>query len=66
MESEQLTAVVQDTTFRNDENGYTVLRVTVGRTTQTVVGQMPELSPGENGTFEGRWTEHPAYGQDRH
>ena len=37
MESEQLTAVVQDTTFRNDENGYTVLRVTVGRTTQTVV-----------------------------
>ena len=51
MESEQLTAVVQDTTFRNDENGYTVLRVTVGRTTQTVVGQMPELSPGENVTF---------------
>lgn len=81
MESEQLTAVVQDTTFRNDENGYTVLRVTVGRTTQTVVGQMPELSPGENVTFEGSWTEHPrlrqavsrsqmhhhpAYGQDRH
>ena len=56
MESEQLTAVVQDTTFRNDENGYTVLRVTVGRTTQTVVGQMPELSPGENVTFEGSWT----------
>ena len=60
MESEQLTAVVQDTTFRNDENGYTVLRVTMGRTTQTVVGQMPELSPGENVTFEGSLTEHPA------
>ena len=66
MESEQLTAVVQDTTFRNDENGYTVLRVTVGRTTQTVVGQMPELSPGENVTFEGSWTEHPAYGKQFH
>ena len=66
MESEQLTAVVQDTTFRNDENGYTVLRVTVGRATQTVVGQMPELSPGENVTFEGSWTEHPAYGKQFH
>ena len=66
MESEQLTAVVQDTPFRNDENGYTVLRVTVGRTTQTVVGQMPELSPGENVTFEGSWTEHPAYGKQFH
>ncbi|MDD3333878.1 MAG: ATP-dependent RecD-like DNA helicase [Eubacteriales bacterium] len=60
---ETLTAVVQDTTFRNEENGYTVIRVTVGRTVQTVVGIMPELSPGENVTFEGGWTEHPSYGK---
>ncbi len=63
MQAEQLTAVVQETTFRNDENGYTVLRVGVGRQQQTVVGMMPELSPGENVTFEGAWTEHPVYGK---
>ena len=63
MELEQLTAVVQETTFRNEENGYTVLRVGSGRSQQTVVGMMPELSPGENVTFEGTWTEHPIYGR---
>ncbi len=63
MELEKLTAVVQETTFRNEENGYTVLRVGSGRSQQTVVGQMPELSPGENVTFEGQWTEHPVYGR---
>lgn len=62
-ETEQLTAVVQETTFRNEDNGYTVLRVGVGRAQQTVVGAMPELSPGENVTFEGYWTEHPIYGR---
>ena len=60
---EQLTAVVQETTFRNENNGYTVLRAAVGRTQHTVVGVMPELSPGENVTFEGAWTEHPVYGR---
>ena len=62
-EAEQLTAVVQETTFRNEDNGYTVLRVGTGRAQQTVVGVMPELSPGENVTFEGYWTEHPVYGR---
>ena len=63
VELEQLTVVVQETTFRNEENGYTVLRVGSGRSQQTVVGMMPELSPGENVTFEGTWTEHPVYGK---
>lgn len=63
MELEQFTAVVQETTFRNDDNGYTVLRVGAGRAQQTVVGMMPELSPGENVSFEGTWTEHPVYGR---
>jgi len=60
---EQLTATVLETTFRNEENGYTVLRVAVGRGQQTVVGSMPALSSGENVTFEGDWTEHPMYGK---
>ncbi|MDD3213528.1 MAG: ATP-dependent RecD-like DNA helicase, partial [Eubacteriales bacterium] len=60
---EQLTATVLDTTFRNADNGYTVLRVAVGRAQQTVVGSMPELSSGENVTFQGEWIEHPVYGK---
>ncbi len=60
---EQLTGVVADTTFRNEENGYTVLRITVGRGFQTVVGAMPALSAGENVVFEGRWIEHATYGK---
>ena len=60
---EQLTATVLETTFRNDENGYTVLRVAVGRSQQTVIGSMPALSSGENVTFDGEWKEHPVYGR---
>jgi exodeoxyribonuclease V alpha subunit len=60
---EQLTATVLDTTFRNDDNGYTVLRVAVGRGQHTVVGSLPALSAGENVTFQGDWTEHPVYGR---
>lgn len=63
MELEQLTAVVQETTFRNDVTAYTRCAFTVGRAQQTVVGQMPELSSGENITFEGTWLEHPVYGK---
>lgn len=60
---EQLSATVLETTFRNDDNGYTVLRVVLGRTQYTVVGQMPELSSGESVTFQGDWTDHPVYGR---
>jgi exodeoxyribonuclease V alpha subunit len=60
---ETLAATVLETTFRNDDNGYTVLRVSVGRSQQTVVGQMPELSSGESVTFEGDWVEHAVYGK---
>lgn len=60
---ETLLATVLETMFRNDENGYTVLRVSIGRSQQTVVGQMPELSSGESVTFEGDWVEHAIYGK---
>ncbi len=60
---EQLTAIVLDTLFRNDENGYTVLHIQAGTTEQTVVGVLPELSAGETVTFIGDWGEHPVYGR---
>ena len=60
---QSLTAVVVDTTFRNEENHYTVLRVAEGKQNYTVVGQMPTLGAGENVTFQGEWIEHPVYGK---
>ena len=61
---EQLTATVLETTFRNDDNGYTVLRVALGRGQQTVVGVMPALSSGESVAFDGEWTRRRIDGPD--
>jgi len=58
-----LEATVAQTTYRNDENGYTVLQVRQGKEYVTVVGIMPELSPGEQVVFTGKAIEHPQYGK---
>lgn len=60
---EQLEATVLGTVFRNPENGYSVVSVRSGRTEGTVVGTLPELSPGEQAVFSGSWTEHRTYGR---
>lgn len=63
---EQLEATIEGTVFRNEENGWTVLTVRSGRTEYTVVGTLPELSPGEQAVFSGDWTEHRTYGRQFH
>ena len=60
---DQLEATVQGTVFRNPENGYSVVTVLSGRSEITVVGTLPELSPGEQAVFSGTWTEHRTYGR---
>ena len=60
---EQLEATVDGTVFRNQENGYSVLTVHSGRSEITVIGTLPELSPGEQAVFTGTWTEHRTYGR---
>ena len=59
----QLEGVVEDTVFRNEENGYTVLEMRVGRESVMVVGVLPALAPGERVVFEGDYVEHPQYGR---
>ncbi len=59
-------------TFRNQENGYCVLRLEArGKTLPgarnregrvTVVGVMPALNPGEEVAFDGEWIEDARYG----
>ena len=60
---EQVEAGVLGTIYRNDENGYTVLSARVGRREITIVGTLPEMSPGEQAVFSGEWVEHPSYGR---
>ncbi|HLO33492.1 MAG TPA: ATP-dependent RecD-like DNA helicase [Anaerolineales bacterium] len=74
---DSLSGAVERITFYNPENGYTVLRLRPdsGRgsyafhTTSlsregliTVVGNLPELSPGEHLHLEGHWDKHPKHG----
>lgn len=63
---DQLEATVMSTVFRNPENGYSVITVQSGRAESTVVGILPELTPGEQALFTGEWTEHKTYGRQFH
>ena len=50
--------------FRNEENGYTVLRLSCGEKGEiTAVGCMPGVAPGETLELEGSWGRHPSYGE---
>jgi exodeoxyribonuclease V alpha subunit len=63
---------VERITYYNQENGYTVLRLqpdrgqnVVGLNLEgllTVIGNFPELSPGEHVKFEGDYSTHPKHG----
>ena len=74
---DNLSGAVERITFYNAENGYTVLRLRPdsGRGSRpvdasglsrdgliTVVGTLPELSPGEHLHLEGHWDKHPRHG----
>lgn len=68
-----LTGSVERITYYNPENGYSVVRLrpehmkvpsAVNREgLVTVVGSLPELSPGEYLHLSGRWSTHPRHGQ---
>jgi exodeoxyribonuclease V alpha subunit len=64
--------MVERITFYNDDNGWCVLRVLpdtpqsgamAADGTVTVVGTMPELVPGEDVAFTGKWVTNALYGR---
>jgi len=68
---ETISGTVERITFRNDENGYTVAKISPDKPqpgamardgTVTVVGVMPELNIGENVEFTGDWFNDPRWG----
>ena len=60
---ERLEAIVEETVFRNEENGYSVLEVRAGRSSVTAVGILPALAAGEQVILTGQYVEHPQYGK---
>ncbi len=63
-EQQVLQGTVGAVVFKNDENGYAVLRLQCdnGQTT-TVVGTVPQPIVGEKLMVTGRWVSHPSYGR---
>jgi exodeoxyribonuclease V alpha subunit len=74
---DHLSGSVERITFYNPENGYTVLRLRPDSRSghhgtnrsalnaeglATVVGNLPELSPGEHLSLQGQWDNHPKHG----
>lgn len=60
---EILSGTVKHIIFSNADTGYAVIELEVGGATETVVGNLCDLRPGEEVELTGRYTVHPSYGQ---
>lgn len=60
-----LEAVLERITYADEDSGYTIARVTTGRSAEllTVVGPLLGAQVGESLRLTGRWTSHPRYGR---
>lgn len=63
-ELECVEGTVEAVIYQNEENGYTVLKLSAGeRGAVTVVGCIPGAAPGESLTVAGSWMRHASYGE---
>jgi exodeoxyribonuclease V alpha subunit len=62
---DSLDGLVERITFYNEENGYTVLRLSARGYPElvTVVGNLPEITPGESLRLQGQWLTNAQYGK---
>ena len=58
-----VSGIVEYVTYRNSENGYTVLEFSSDGELYTATGNIGELYCGERVTFTGQWTVHPTFGK---
>lgn len=59
----RISGVINDVTFANPENGFTVLELESGDELITAVGVMPELKAGELLELSGYWDFHASFGR---
>lgn len=62
-QEEKITGVVDDVTFQNDANGFTVLDLDYNGELLTAVGVMPGVTAGETVILTGTFTTHPSFGR---
>lgn len=60
---EKIEGYVDHIIYRNSENGYTVMAVTVEGEELTCVGTLSYIGEGENLEAEGQYIAHPTYGE---
>ena len=58
-----ITGVVEDITFQNDTNGFTVLDFGTDEELFTAVGVMPGITAGETVSLTGTFVTHPTFGR---
>ena len=64
VELSEINGTVSSVIFRNDENGYAVVRLlTENGETTTAVGCLPYVAPGESISAEGSWMTHAQHGR---
>ena len=59
----QITGIVEDVVFQNNENSFTVLDVSCDGELVTAVGELPEVTAGEKVVLTGTWGMHPSFGR---
>ena len=62
-EEEIVTGTVEEVTFQNDANGFTVLELDSDGELIVAVGVMPGVTAGETVTLNGTYTIHPSFGR---
>ena len=58
-----ISGAVRAVVFRNEENGYAVIRLAAEEGLVFAVGCLPEVFPGEQVTLYGGWASHRTYGR---
>ncbi|NLY89075.1 MAG: ATP-dependent RecD-like DNA helicase [Firmicutes bacterium] len=58
-----LEGIIERIVFENEENGFTVARLQIGKDLVTVVGTLSGIRPGEEVKLSGNWDIHPSYGR---
>ncbi len=60
---EKITGVVEEVTFQNESNGWTVIDLSANNELLTAVGVMLGINAGETVTLTGTYTVHPSFGR---
>ena len=62
-EKAALSGSVEDITYRNEDNGFTVLTLSVEGEPHVVVGILPDVAVGEQLSVVGTWDHHATFGR---